>query len=55
MSISSKIGKVSGKLVSATKSAPGTTGSKLKNIKDELAAGYREVVPTKIKDQEENS
>ena len=50
MSISSKIGKVTGKLVSATVSAPKATGNKFKQIGKDLASGYHEVLPPKPED-----
>lgn len=51
MSASVKIGKFTGKLVAATKAAPSKTGSKLAEIKQDLAEGFRDVVPAKPKDQ----
>lgn len=46
----SAIGKLTGKLVAATKSAPTKTGNKFSEIKRELTEGYREVIPAKNKD-----
>jgi len=41
MSITSKMGKLAGKVVIGSKSAPKTTKRKLSAIKNELAEGYR--------------
>jgi hypothetical protein len=49
MNISKSIGKITGKVVDMTKSAPSATTSKFSHIKRELAEGYREVVPAKDK------
>ena len=50
MSISTKTGKVTGKMIKGLLVAPKATGGKLKSIKQDLAAGYREVIPGKNKD-----
>lgn len=41
MSISSKMGKIAGKVVTGSKAAPKATKRKLTTLKNELAEGYR--------------
>lgn len=55
MSISSKLGKVTGKIVHGAASAPKATGRKIKAIGHDLGSGYREVVPAKPKKVKEES
>lgn len=51
MNISKSTGKLTAKLVKGITAAPKASGSKIKQIKDDLADGYREVVPAKVKTQ----
>jgi hypothetical protein len=55
VSISSKLGKVTGKIVHGAASAPKATGRKIKAIGHDLGSGYREVVPAKPKKVKEES
>jgi hypothetical protein len=41
MSISNKMGKIAGKVVTGSKAAPKATKRKLSTLKNELAEGYR--------------
>lgn len=50
MSISKKTGSLTAKLVKGLTAAPKATGGKFKKIGQDLAEGYREVVPAKTKD-----
>lgn len=50
MSISRKTGSLLGKIVDSSKTAPKKSTTKLASIKQELVAGYREVVPAKPKE-----
>ena len=47
MTISSKTGKLTGKVVSATKAGPRATARLLKKVGHDLKEGYREAVPAK--------
>lgn len=51
MGISNRIGNVAGKVVKAAKVAPTKTTSTLKDIKNDLTEGFRDVVPAKNKNQ----
>jgi hypothetical protein len=50
MSISSKMGKLAGKVVTGSKAAPKATKRKLTALKNELAEGYRSASDTNIAD-----
>lgn len=49
MSISKKIGSATAKLVAGSKTAPTKTGSFFSRVGNNLAEGYREVIPAKEK------
>ena len=49
MSISTKTGAITGKLVKGTVRAPKATGNWFKTMGQDMSEGYRSVVPKKIK------
>lgn len=51
MNISKSTGKLTAKFVKGVTAAPKASASKIKQIKENLAEGYHEVVPAKTKNQ----
>lgn len=55
MSLSEKIGKLTGHAVKGITAAPKASGSKFKQIGHDLTTGFREVVPAKEESEAANA